>query len=87
MFKLKSLTGVSSCATRVDGNAEACGALSQTGWKMDTVEVREVSLAEDDSLEWLVKLDGDLHQTLLTLNIKAGDLWHVLLGLRPDFIA
>ena len=54
---------------------------------MNTVEVREVSLAEDDSLEWLVKLDGDLHQTLLALHVKTGDLGHVLLRLRPDLVA
>jgi hypothetical protein len=54
---------------------------------MHAVEVGEVSLAEDDSLERLVKLDGDLHQALLALHVKAGDLGHVLLGLRPHLIA
>ena len=81
------LTGVSSCSAAVDGHTEAGGALSETWRKMNTVEVREVSLAEDDSLEWLVKLDGDLHKALLALHVKTGDLGHVLLWLRPDLVA
>ena len=54
---------------------------------MDTVEVAEVSLAEDDTVEGLVELEGDFHQVLLTLNVEAGDLRHVLLGLRPDGVS
>ena len=54
---------------------------------MDTVEVAEVSLAEDDTVEGLVELEGDLHQVLLTLDVEAGDLGHVLLGLRPHGVS
>ena len=53
---------------------------------MDAVDITVVALAEDDSLERLVEGNGDLHQVLLALNVKTGDLGHVLLGLRPGSI-
>ena len=76
-------TCVASCAAAVDGDVKVGVALAGLGGQVDTVEVAEVSLAEDDTVEGLVKLEGDLHQVLLTLDIEAGDLGHVLLGLRP----
>ena len=53
---------------------------------MDTVHITVEALAEDDPVERLVKFDRDLHQILFALNIQAGDLWHIWLGLWPRVV-
>ena len=80
------VTCVPGGSTGVDGDVELSVALPNTGGQVDTVDITVVTLAEDDSLERLVEGNGDLHQVLLALNVKAGDLGHVLLGLRPGSI-
>ena len=87
LFHVCLPTCVASCPAAVDGDVKVSVALSRLGGKVDTVEVAEVSLAEDDTVEGLVELEGDLHQVLLTLNVEACDLRHVLLGLRPDGVS
>ena len=80
------VTCVPGCSTGVDGDVELSVALANTSGQVDAVDITLVTLAEDDSLERLVEGDGDLHQVLLALHVQAGDLGHVLLGLRPGSI-
>ena len=79
----KMFTCVSSCTARVDGNIKGGIASANTSWKVDTVHITVESLAEDDTIERLIKLDGHLHQILLALNVEAGDLGHVRLSVGP----
>ena len=78
------ITCIARGTTRVDGNIKVCVALPNSSRHVDTVHITVESLAKDDSFEWLVKLDGNFHQVFLTLDIKACDLGHILLRLRPD---
>ena len=80
------VTCVPGGSTGVDGDVELSVALANTSGQVDAVDITVVTLAEDDSLERLVEGNGDLHQVLLALHVEAGDLGHVLLGLRPGSI-
>ena len=81
-----TITCVSSRPARVDRYVELGLTSANPGRQVDAVDVAVEALAEDDPVERLVKLDRDLHQVLLALDIKAGDLGHVRLSLRPGII-
>ena len=81
-----TITCVPGCPARVDRHVKLGFAPAHSSWQVDAVDVAVEALAEDDPVERLVKLDRDLHQVLLALDIKAGDLGHVRLSLRPGII-
>jgi len=54
---------------------------------MNTVNVAVVTLAENDTIEWFVKFNVDLHQVLLASDVQAGDLGHVNLWFDPSFVS
>merc|ERR1719450_623106 len=54
---------------------------------MNTVDIRVVALAEDDTIEGFVKFNVDLHQVLLAGHIQAGNLGHITHGFGPRLIS
>lgn len=83
---VETILSVSSCATRVNSNVKVDGILSWIWVQVNTVSVTVVSFGEDDSVESLVKLNGDFHEVFLTLDIQVNDLRSIRSKKWPDFI-
>ena len=80
---IQSVLGVASSAARIDGDVKLGISPAQTGGKMDAVDVRVVTLGEDDAVEGFVDLNVHLHQVLFASHVKADNFGHVGLSLRP----
>jgi len=83
---VQTVLGVTGCAAGVDGHVELSLAASEGCGQVHALGVAVESLAEDDTIERFVKLDGDLHEILLALDVEAGDLGHIGLGLGPRVV-
>ena len=79
-------TCVATGAARVNGHVKLSLAAAHTSGQVHAVDVAVVALAEDDAVEGLVELNGDLHEVLLTLDVEAGDLGHVGLCSGPSIV-
>jgi len=82
-ISIQAIFCIASGATGVYCDVKLSIAPSYPCGQVDTVHVAVEPFAEDDAVERLVKFDRNLHQILLALNIKTGDLWHIRLCLWP----